>query len=240
MSVSKLFATTALVALLALGSTAATAASPNRNVPSNTGIEKAAANAANAGINLLNTIKSDAGKGNGPEVAVSGVSTVNVASSTVDTDKTTVLGAPSSTTTTNTDVSKGPLSDWTRVDQGRAFVYKIYQDVTTTTTTTETTVTPQTEVTTVTTTNYETPVTTTTFEELDPGKSAPKNNSPEEGAPAPDVVTGDTVQVGDPVVVETSVDLDPIVDSDIIDTSTETETATVDVCNPSTPNGCPF
>jgi hypothetical protein len=237
---NKQFKTLVIVAMLTSVSTVAMAASPNRNVPSNAGIEKAAVHAANAGINLLNTIASDAGAGNGPEVIVSGVTTDIVTSNTTDTAVQTVSGEPTSSTSTTDNVTTGPVSDWTRVDQGQGKVYKKYQDVTTTTTTTETTTTPQTEVTTTTVTNYETPVTTTSYDEIDPGKSHDVNQSPEEGAPDPLVETGETVQVGEPEVSIEEVALDPIADTQIIDETSVTETETVDLCNTSTPQGCPF
>jgi hypothetical protein len=229
----QLFLATAIAALLV--STASQAASPNRNVP--TPPAQAVANAAAAGINLLNTIASDAGAGNGPEVAVSDVSTVNVPSSQTATDTSIVAGETTTSSLTSTSTTKGPVSDWTQFSNGQNFVLKKYQDVTTETVVTETSTTPQTQVVTTTTTNYETPVTTTTYEELDPGKST-KNNSPEAGAPDPLVETGETVQVGDPVVTTDSTVLDPVVDSTITSDTQSTETTTVSVCNPSDSHPC--
>lgn len=238
MNFNKIITATALCATLTFAGTAS-GAPAQRNVPTNAGIENAAVHAAAAGINLLNTIKSDAGKGNGPELS-DPIITETVTQSSTTTESTEVInGTPVITSSTESNViSTGPVSDWTRVDQGHGNVYKKYQDVTTEEITTQTTTTPVTTNTYETTNNYETTTTTTSFDELDPGKSAPVNNSPEEGAPDPVSVTGDPVLVStsDPVLTN-STNSETVVETVISDTI-ETEQTTVDVCNKSDPNAC--
>ncbi|MDP3869463.1 hypothetical protein [Phenylobacterium sp.] len=154
----------------------------------------AVANAANAGINLLNTVISNAGKGNGAEVVVASVDTSAVTRDVVTTSTDTVTGTPSTTTATDANVlSETIVPNTTFIvnpnANSRQWVYKAQVDVVTETTTTTTTTTPVTTNTYTETDTFTDTTVTTTFDELDPGKSQPVNNSPEAGAPAPTAVT---------------------------------------------------
>ncbi|HQT55513.1 MAG TPA: hypothetical protein PKX06_18855 [Phenylobacterium sp.] len=96
----------------------------------------AVANAANAGINLLNTVISDAGKGNGAEVVVASVDTSAVTRDVVTTITDTVTGTPSTTTATDANVlSETIVPNTTFIvnpnANSRQWVYKAQVDVVT-------------------------------------------------------------------------------------------------------------
>jgi hypothetical protein len=206
--------TTALVSV----SSAALAASPHRNVPTlpSVAIEHAAA----AGINLVNTVASDAGAGNGNEVVVASVVPSVVTSTQTTSDTDIVSGTPVETTDStviSTDTVWGP---WTPV--GNSGNFKSTGTTTTVNEVITTTTTPQTQVTTEQTNTIDTPIETTNYDEIDPGKSQAHNQAPEEGAPEPLVVEGEPVITeGTPVVTEVA--LDPLVEvGDPVETTTVT------------------
>lgn len=185
----------------------------------------AVANAANAGINLLNTVISDAGKGNGAEVVVASIDTSAVTRDVVTTTTDTLTGTPSTSTTTDSTVlSETIVPNTTFIVNPNAnssrWVYKADVDVVTETTTTTTTTTPVTTNTYTETDVYTDTTVTTTFDELDPGKSQPVNQSPEADAPAPTVVTTTELTTdGAPELTDSST-------TTLTDTSTDTTTST--------------
>lgn len=212
----------------------------SKTLPSNSGLERAAANASQAGINLFNTIISDAGVGNGNEVAVGSitsvvsdpydVTTTTYGDTTTSTNSTTET-VPGETTTT----SDGWVLQPGNGNNTQAYVYKRKVTVTETgdiiTTTEVTSETPYESVG----DTFEDTTTTTAFEELDPGKSQAHNKAPEEGAPE-DLIEISTADIGDVY------DAGTITDTEIFETVESYETVlstTNEVCNQGAGNTCP-
>jgi len=235
-SMKKVLMATAATALALTVSAVAFAGS--KSVPTNAGIERAATNASKAGINLLNTIISDASVGNGTEMAA--LSVDSVVGDPYDVT-TTSYGDTTTTETTTTETVPGDTvtssTGWVlRPGQGnnsQAYVYKRKVTVTETgeiITTTE--VTSETPYETVGDTLQDTTTTTVTGD-LDPGKSQPVNKPPEGDALTVDVEVT-TADIGDIYETGTLIDTDTFQSSETYETVISTSN---EVCNQG--NLCP-
>lgn len=190
-------------------------------------------NAANAGINLLNTVASDAGKGNGAEVVTASVATTTATYDVVTTSTETVTGDPTTTTSTTSQVLSSTVVPGTTFIQNpnansQNWVYKAEVETVTENTTTTTTTTPTTTNLYTDTDSYLDTTVTTEYAELDPGKSQPQNQSPEDAAPAPtSVTTTELVSDGAPVLTD-STTVDDVQTTTDTTTDTTIETKVID------------
>lgn len=201
---------------------------------------QAVANAAQAGVNLLNTVASNAGVGNGPEYLAPPSVTTSTETWTATTTKTETVEGETTTTVTPgaTTTTVTPTSQWTLNNdekngnnQGNdQSVYKRSVSITTETTgavTTETT--PLTEVESQRTDTYAQTTTTTTYADVDPGKSQARNQAPETTTLATEETAPATVTEGEwQVVSETA--LAPLVVETVDETGSTTTTAGTETC----------